>query len=584
MSANGIGQILFYLAVLTALTPPLGAYIARVYEGKRIWGLSRVFGPLERGTYRVLRIDPSREQDWRSYAGSVLVFSLVGFVLLYLILRLQGHLPFNPLHLPGMAWSLAFNTSASFTTNTNWQFYGGESTLSYLSQMLGLTVQNFVSAAVGMAVLAAVIRGFSRRGTGALGNFWSDLVRVTLYVLVPLAIVWTLILGSQGVIQTFSGPATYRTLEARTLDVKDPATKAPVVQTIVRGPVASQIAIKQLGTNGGGYYNTNSATPMENPTPISNFFEMLAILLIPAALTYTFGIMVGSRAQGWALYATMMVILLAGIFTALPFEQRGSQVLRQTGVELSASATSSGGNLQDKEVRNGIANSVLWGSVTTAASNGSVNSGHDAWTGGAAVVPLTLMGVGEVVFGGVGSGLYGMLLLVLIAVFIGGLMVGRTPEYLGKKIEAREIKLASIGILAMPIGVLAMVAVAVTVGPATASIDNAGPQGFAESLYAYMSQFNNNGSAFAGYGYTDFSATFGGVAMLFGRFVPILSALAVAGALSTKRVIPAGLGTLRTTSPTFVVTLIGVIILIAALTFVPALALGPVAVQAGGLF
>ena len=311
---------------------------------------------------------------------------------------------------------------------------------------------------------------------------------------------------------------------------------------------------------------------------------MLAILLIPAALTFTFGLMAGSRAQGWALFAAMMVILVAGIFTALPFEQRGSQVLRQTGVELSASSQSSGGNLQDKEVRFGIANSVLWGTTTTAASNGSVNSGLDAWTGGAAVVPLTLLGVGEVAFGGVGSGLYGMLLLVVIAVFISGLMVGRTPEYLGKKIQSREIKLASIGILAMPVGVLIMVAVAVTAGPATASIYNAGPQGFAEAMYAYMSQFNNNGSAFAGYGYKDFSATLGGVAMLFGRYVPILSALAVAGALANKKVIPAGLGTLRTTSPTFVVTLIGVIILIAALTFVPALFLGPIAVAAGALF
>jgi K+-transporting ATPase ATPase A chain len=583
VSANGIAQIVFYLVVLTALTPPLGAYIARVYEGKRVPGLSRVFGPVERGIYRLLRIDPAREQDWKSYAGSVLVFGAAAFALLYLILRLQGHLPMNPADLPGMSWSLAFNTAVSFITNTNWQFYGGESTLSYLSQMLGLTVQNFVSAAVGMAVLAAVIRGFARRGTGVLGNFWSDLVRVTLYVLVPLAVVWTLVLGSQGVMQTFSDPVTYQTLEARTLGATGEDGQ-PVTQTVVRGPVASQIAIKQLGTNGGGYYNTNSATPFENPTPLSNFFEVLAILLIPAALTYTFGTMVGSRAQGWTLFATMMVILVVGIFTALPFEQRGSQVLRDTGVELSATSTSSGGNLQDKEVRFGIANSVLWGTATTAASNGSVNSGHDAWTGGAAVVPLTLMGLGEVVFGGVGSGLYGMLLLVIVTVFISGLMVGRTPEYLGKKIEAREIKFASIGILAMPIGVLIMVAVAVTVGPATASIYNAGPQGFAETLYAYMSQFNNNGSAFAGYGYKDFSATLGGVAMLFGRYVPILAVLAVAGALGKKKVVPAGLGTLRTTSPTFVVALIGVIILVAALTFVPALALGPIAVESGGLF
>jgi K+-transporting ATPase ATPase A chain len=449
--------------------------------------------------------------------------------------------------------------------------------------MLGLTVQNFVSAAVGMAILAAVIRGFVRRGTGALGNFWADLVRITLYVLLPLAVIWAIVLGSQGVVASYSDPVSYQTLEARTLGAKG-ADGRPATQTMVRGAVAPQIAIKQLGTNGGGYYNANSAVPLENPTPLSNFFEMLAILLIPAALTYTFGVMAGSRAQGWALYAAMMVILVAGIFAALPFEQQGSQVLRQTGVELSAHDGSSGGNMSDKEQRFGIANSVLWGSTTTAASNGSVNSGHDAWTGGAAVVPITLMAVGEVVFGGVGSGMYGMLLFVLVAVFIAGLMVGRTPEYLGKKIEAREVKLALIGLLVMPVGVLIMIAVAVTVDAGTASIFNAGPQGFAESMYAYVSQFNNNGSAMAGYGATDFSTTLGGVAMLFGRFIPILSALAVAGALSTKKVAPATAGTLRTTTPTFVGTLVFVILLVAALTFVPALALGPIATQAGGLF
>ena len=583
MSANGIAQIIFYLVVLTVLTPPLGAYIARVYEGKRVAVLSPVLGPVERGTLRLLRVDARKEQDWKGYAGSVLIFSVVGFLLLYLILRIQGHLPLNPADLPGMTWSVAFNTATSFVTNTNWQYYAGESTLSYLSQMLGLTVQNFISAAVGMAVLAAVIRGFARRGTGALGNFWSDLVRISLYVLLPLAIVWTLILGSQGVLQTFSDPVTYQTLEARTVGATGDDGK-PVTQTIVRGPEASQIAIKQLGTNGGGYNNSNSAVPMENPTPLSNFFEMLAILLIPAALTYTFGIMVGSRAQGWALFSAMMVILVAGIFAALPFEQQGSQVLRNTGVELSATADSTGGNMSDKEQRFGIANSVLWGTVTTAASNGSVNSGHDAWTGGAAVVPLTLLGVGEVIFGGVGSGLYGMLLFVLVAVFIGGLMVGRTPEYLGKKIESREIKLASIGILAMPVGVLIMLAVAVTTKAGLGSVFNAGPQGFAEAFYAYSSQFNNNGSAFAGYGALDFSTTLGGVAMLLGRFLPIIAVLAVAGALSVKKVAPAGAGTLRTANPTFVVTLVFVILLVAALTFVPALALGPIAVQSGGLF
>jgi K+-transporting ATPase ATPase A chain len=581
MSANGIAQIVFYLVVLTALTPVLGTYIAWVYEGRRIPGLSAVLGPVERGTYRLLRIDAAKEQGWKAYTAAVLAFSAASFALLYAVLRLQGSLPLNPADLPGMSWHVAFNTAASFVTNTNWQFYGGESTLSYLSQMFGLAVQNFVSAAVGMAVLAAVIRGFVRRGPGALGNFWSDLVRITLYILLPLAIVMGLWIGSQGVVQSFDDPVTYQTLEARTLGATDDSG-APVTQTITTGPVASQIAIKQLGTNGGGYYNANSAVPFENPTGLTNFLEMLAILLIPASLTYTFGVMAGSRRQGWALFAAMMIVLVVGIGTAVGFEQHGGQVLRHTGVEMTASADSTGGNLSDKEQRFGIVDSALWGSVTTAASNGSVNSGHDAWTGGAAVVPLTLMGMGEVIFGGVGSGLYGMLLFAVVAVFVAGLMVGRTPEYLGKKIGAREIKLTLIGVLAMPIGLLIMIAAAVTTDAGTASIFNAGPQGFGEAMYAYTSQFNNNGSAFAGYGVTEMSATLGGVAMLLGRFIPILSVMALAGSLSGKRVAPFTAGTLRTTTPTFVAMLIFVIVLVAALTFLPALALGPIAVQLSG--
>ncbi len=581
MTANGIAQIVFYLVVLAALTPPLGAYIARVYEGRRIPGVSAVLGPVERGIYRGLRIDTSKEQGWKSYASAVLAFSAASFALLYAILRLQEHLPLNPNDYPGMTWFTAFNTAASFVTNTNWQFYGGELTLSYLSQMAGLTVQNFVSAAVGMAVLAAVIRGFVRRGGAALGNFWADLVRITLYVLLPLAIVVGLIIGSQGVVQTFDDPVEYRTLEARTLNVTD-EEGAAVTQSVYRGPVASQIAIKQIGTNGGGYFNANSAVPFENPTGLTNFIEMLMILLIPAALTYTFGILAGSRAQGWSLFAAMMVVLVVAIAVAVPFEQRGGEVLQQTGVELSASEGTTGGNLSDKEQRFGIANSALWGTVTTAASNGSVISGHDAWTGGAAVVPLTLMGMGEVIFGGVGSGLYGMLLFVVVAVFVAGLMVGRTPEYLGKKIGGREIKLTLIGILVMPVGLLIMLAAAVTTDAGTASIFNAGPQGFGEAYYAYTSQFNNNGSAFAGYGVTELSASLGGVAMLLGRFLPILAVLALAGALSTRRVAPFSAGTLRTTTPTFVATLIFVIILVAALTFLPALALGPIAVELSG--
>ena len=581
MTGNGVAQIVFYLVVLTALTPPLGAYIARVYEGRRIPVMSTVLGPVERLTYRTLRIDEKKEQGWKSYAIAVLAFSVASFALLYAILRLQGHLPLNPSDYPGMSWFTAFNTAASFVTNTNWQFYGGESTLSYLSQMVGLTVQNFVSAAVGMAVLAAVIRGFARRGAGELGNFWADLVRVTLYVLLPLSIVVGIFLGTQGVIQTFSDPVSYQTLEARTLGATDDAG-APAAQSIYRGPAASQIAIKQIGTNGGGYWNANSAVPFENPTALTNFVEMLLILLIPAALTYTFGIMVGSRPQGWSLFAAMMVMLVVAIFVAVPFEQHGGQVLRDSGVELSASADSAGGNMSDKEVRFGITNSALWGTVTTAASNGSVNSGHDAWTGAAAVVPLTLMGMGEVVFGGVGSGLYGMLLFVVLAVFVAGLMVGRTPEYLGKKIGGREIKLTMIGVLVMPVGLLIVLAAALTTDAGTASIFNTGPQGFGEAFYAYTSQFNNNGSAFAGYGVTELSATLGGVAMLIGRFAPILAVLALAGALSGKQVAPFNAGTLRTTTPTFVVTLLFVIVLVAALTFLPALALGPIATQLSG--
>jgi K+-transporting ATPase ATPase A chain len=581
MSANGIAQIVFYLVVLTALTPPLGAYIARVYEGRRIPGVSAVLGPVERGTYRLLRIDAAKEQGWKTYAAAVLAFSVASFALLYAVLRLQGSLPLNPADLPGMSWHVAFNTAASFVTNTNWQFYGGESTLSYLSQMFGLAVQNFVSAAVGMAVLAALIRGFARRSAGALGNFWADLVRIALYVLLPLAIVLGLVIGSQGVVQTFDDPITYRTLEARTLAVTDEAGE-PATQTIVRGPAASQIAIKQLGTNGGGYFNSNSSVPFENPTGLTNFLEMLAILLIPAALTYTFGTMVGSKGQGWALFAAMMIVLVVGIGVASGFEQRGGEVLQQTGVELTASSDSTGGNLSDKEQRFGVVNSALWGTATTAASNGSVNSGHDAWTGGAAVVPLTLMGMGEVIFGGVGSGLYGMLLFAVVAVFVAGLMVGRTPEYLGKKIGGKEIKLTLIGVLVMPIGLLIMIAAAVTTDAGTASIFNDGPQGFGEAYYAYTSQFNNNGSAFAGYGVTEMSATLGGVAMLLGRFVPILAVLALADALSGKRVAPYTAGTLRTTTPTFVAMLIFVIVLVAALTFLPALALGPIGVELSG--
>ncbi len=432
MTAIGIGQIVLYGVLLIALTPPLGAYMARVYAGDRIL-LVRGFGFLERWFMRLVGDRAAREQDWKSYSKTVLVFSAVFFGLLYALLRLQGHLFLNPDGLSSVSPTIAFNTAASFVTNTNWQYYGGETTMSYLSQMAGLAVQNFVSAAVGMAVLVAVIRGFSRRSTGSLGNFWQDLYRSIAYILLPLSIVLALILVGQGVVQTFSGHEAVTTLEG-------------AQQSIARGPAASQIAIKQLGTNGGGFYNSNSAVPFENPTALSNFLEMLSILLIPAALTFMFGRMVGSARQGWAIFAAMFAMFAIGVAIALPSEQHGSQVLRDSGVNLAIEDGSSGGNLADKEVRFGIANTALWATATTDASNGSVNGGHDALTASGGAVPIVNMFVGEVIFGGVGSGLYGMLLYVLLAVFVSGLMVGRTPEYLGKKIEAREIKIVLLGV------------------------------------------------------------------------------------------------------------------------------------------
>ena len=581
MTGNDAAQIVATLLVVAALTPIIGTYLYWVIEGKHIRGVSRVLGPAERGAYRLLRIRPDHEQGWKAYAGAVLAFSAASVAVLYAILRLQGHLPLNPGDYPGMSWTVAFNTAISFVTNTNWQFYAGESTLSYLSQMAGLAVQNFASAAVGIAVMAAVVRGFARRGTDRLGNFWADLVRVTLYALVPLAVVVGIVLGSQGVMQTFDGPVTYRTYESQTLGTTT-ADGAPVTQTLWRGPVASQVAIKHAGTNGGGYFNANSATPAENPSPISNSTELWVQLMIAFALTYTFGLMVGSRRQGWTIFAAMMAILVVAIAIAVPFENHGGEVLRSSGVELQAGQGQSGGNMSDKEVRFGAGPTALFAAATTGTSTGAVDGGHDALTGGAGAVTLALMTIGEVAPGGVGSGIYGMLLFVVVAVFIAGLMVGRTPEYLGKKIGAREIKLTMIGVLVMPIGLLVMLAVAVTTSAGTASMFNTGPQGFAEAFYAYASQWNNNGSAFAGYGATDLSTTLGGVAMGLGRFLPMLAVLALAGALARRPVAPFSAGTLRTTTPTFVVTLIFVILLVAALNFIPALALGPVATQLSG--
>src|SRR3954447_110538 len=551
MTVAGWSEIVLYFVALTALTPVLGGYMARVYRSEPVL-LERALGPLERGLYRLLGVDPRGGQDWKAYARSVLVFSAVSWGLLYVILRTQAIHPWH--RLPPGASDLSFNTTSSFVTNTNWQYYGGETTMSDFSQMAGLAVQNFVSAAAGMAVLAAFIRGIAARSGREIGSFYPDLVRTTVYILLPLSIVVALILVSQGVIQTLSGP-------------RELAGLAGVNQTLALGPAASQIAIKQLGTNGGGFFNVNSAFPFENPTWLSNFAEMLCILLIPAALTATYGRMVGNRRQGWAVYAAMLVVVVISVGLAYAGETHGSPAMHAAGIH--------GLNLEGKEQRFGIPSTALWATVTTAASNGSVNGAMESLNGVTGVIPLSLMGVGEVLFGGVGSGLYGMLLFVILAVFISGLMVGRTPEFFGKKIEAREVKLTVIATIGVPMLVLAATALGMT-GWGRASISNSGPQGFSETLYAYSSQGNNNGSAFAGYTGVPFADVLGGLVMITGRFLPLLAVLAVAGSLAGKTAHPPGLGTLRTDSPTFVVVLVSVILIVALLTLVPALLLGPV--------
>ncbi len=561
MEAVSIAQIVVYAIALVALGLPLGLYMARVFSAEVV-GRRLGLATLERGFYRVVRTDPGREQDWKGYAKSVVIFSAVFTLLLYLLLRLQASLFLNPDDLPAVPSHISLNTTASFVTNTNWQYYGGEYTMSYLSQMAGLAVQNFVSAAVGIAVLVAVIRGFTRRSAKTLGNFWQDLYRSLAYVLLPLSLVLSVALISQGVPQTFDGAATATTLEG-------------AEQSIARGPVASQVAIKQLGTNGGGFYNSNSAVPFENPNGFTNFLEVLSILLIPAGLVFMFGKLVGARKQGYAVFAAMFAMFVVGVAVITPLEQQGSQVLRASRVDLGAGDGQSGGNMADKEVRFGIASTSLWAVATTNASNGSVNGGHDALTAGGGAVPIVNMFTGEVIFGGVGSGLYGMVFYIVIAVFVAGLMVGRTPEYLGKKIEAREVKLAAVGALFVPTMVLTMVAVAIVTDVGLASIFNSGAHGFSEAFYAYDSQGNNNGSAFAGYGATDFSARFGTVALYLGRFVPLIAALALAGSLGRKTIVPASAGTFRTDGATFSFLLVAVIALTAGLMIFPALALGP---------
>lgn len=590
MTTNAVLQVGVYFAVLLALVKPLGWYMARVYEGKPC-GVDRLLGPIERAIYRLSGLRPTDEMDWKRYGMAMLLFNAAGFMFLYGLQRFQGGVPVNPADLGSVEPDLAFNTAASFVTNTNWQAYGGETTLSDLTQMLGLTSQNFVSAATGMAVLVALIRGLSRSTSTTLGNFWSDLVRSTLYILLPLALLLSLLLISQGVVQTFNAYQTAMLLQPvgyersmtdsnghPVLDEQGkPRTEHATIleQTIAVGPVASQIAIKQLGTNGGGFFNANSAHPFENPTPLSNFLEVLAILLIPAALCHTFGVMVGDTRQGRALLAAMAVLLLCFIPLGLWAEQSGNPLLHGD-IDQQVRDGQSGGNMEGKETRFGIAGSVLWSTATTAASNGSVNSMHDSYTPVGGLVPLFLMQLGEVVFGGAGSGLYGMITFAIIAVFIAGLMVGRTPEYLGKKIEPYEMKMAALLILIMPMIVLGFTALALGTETGRSSILNPGPHGFSEVLYAYTSQGTNNGSAFAGLNAnTPFYNLTGGVAMLIARFWLAIPTLALAGSLAKKKAAPSGSGTMATHTPLFVTLLIGVVILVGALTFLPALALGP---------
>lgn len=526
--------------------------MAKVYEGERHL-LTSLLSPLEKLFYRVSGIHPEKEMRWQDYANAALVFSLGGFLLLFAMLMAQGMLPLNPQNMPGLSPDLAFNTAVSFITNTNWQSYGGETTMSYFSQMAGLTVQNFLSAAVGMAVLVAMIRGFTRKNSQTLGNFWVDMVRGNLYILLPLSLIWTILLVGQGVVQSF---ATYVTT---TTD-----------QVIAVGPAASQIAIKQLGTNGGGFFNVNSAHPLENPTPFSNFLEMLALLLIPASLCYTFGKMVKDTRQGWAVLAAMTVIFIPLTLFCITQEAAGNPHLATIGIE--------GGNMEGKETRFGIVNSALWASATTAASNGSVNAMHDSFTPLGGMVPLLLIQFGEVIYGGAGSGLYGMLVFVILTVFIAGLMVGRTPEYLGKKIQAYEMKMASIAILAPCATVLIGTSIAVMTEAGRAGIFNPGAQGFSEVLYAVSSAANNNGSAFGGLSAnTPFYNILLGLCMLFGRFWVMIPVLAIAGALVGKNTVPVSAGTLPTHTTLFVAVLAGIVVLVGVLTFVPALALGPVA-------
>jgi len=571
MTANAWLQLTLYLAVLIGLAKPLGSYMARVYEGEPHL-LARWFAPVERLCYRWIGVTPTEEMDWKRYSAAVLLFSLVGFVVVYALQRLQGLLPLNPAHLGPVEQKIAFNTAVSFVTNTNWQAYGGEATMSYLTQMLALTVQNFVSAATGMAVLVALIRGISRHETSHLGSFWADLVRGTLYILLPLSLMLALALVSQGVVQSFTAYKTVPLLEAL-----GPDSARVTTQVLPMGPAASQIAIKQLGTNGGGFFNVNSAHPFENATPFSNFLEALAILLIPAALCCTFGRMIRDTRQGWAILAAMTIVFAGLLIPCVMAEGAHHPAYAALGIDQSSSALQAGGNMEGKEVRFGITSSAAWAVATTAASNGSVNSMHDSYMPLGGLIPLLLMQLGEIIYGGVGSGLYGMLLFAIVTVFIAGLMVGRTPEYLGKKIEAYEMKMASLAILLPNLLVLFGTAIAVATEAGRSGPLNPGAHGFSEMLYAFSSMSNNNGSAFGGLTATNWVYTLlGGIAMWVSRFWIIIPTLAVAGSLGRKKLVPPSAGTLPTHTPLFVGLLVGTVLLVGALTHLPGLALGPI--------
>ncbi|MCQ8183640.1 potassium-transporting ATPase subunit KdpA [Methylomonas sp. SURF-1] len=595
MNGPGFLQIASYLIALIALAKPLGSYMARVYQDESV-GLNRWFAGVERLCYRLSGVDPEQDMRWQQYAWAALAFNLFGLLAVYLLQRFQDVLPLNPQALPAVPPDSAFNTAVSFASNTNWQGYGGESTMSYLTQMLGLSVQNFLSAASGMAVLVALIRGFTRRNAQGIGNFWVDMTRGALYILLPLSFVLALVLVGQGVVQTFNPYQTVNTLQAVSysapkLDADGTAmvdaegkpaseTLQTRQQTLALGPAASQIAIKQLGTNGGGFFSVNSAHPFENPTPLSNFLEMLAILLLPAAMCYSFGLMVGDTRQGWAILGAMTLVFVALIFVTVPAEQSGNPALTALGIDQSISAQQAGGNMEGKETRFGIVNSGLWAVATTAASNGSVNSMHDSYTPLGGLAPMWLMQLGEVIFGGVGSGLYGMIVFAIVAVFIAGLMIGRTPEYLGKKIEAYEMKMAAIVILIPPLMVLGGTALSLMLDAGKASIFNPGAHGFSEVLYAWSSAGNNNGSAFAGLSANvPFYNLWLGLAMLFSRYWLMVPVLAIAGSLAAKKTVPVGPGTLPTHTPLFAVLLIVTVLMVGALTFVPALALGPIVEQ-----